>query len=232
MILESSSWHESSKRQLQAGKMLSRQVFVSHKGSCHFIWKGKTRRIFNIFKMCIFVLSLSENCLKWSRGSRLGSPRALLGSSWGILKDFASLLGPTGAPCGPPLAPQNREKVGQRVFSEFHGFPGVFRGANRAPKRTQSAPKRDQNEPQDLPKWHPRHFWEKTCVTVPYYLNLNQDICFHKTDKFVSLVAVQSTTPKYIHNKLSTHAHKHAFSLSLSLSLSLTQHARTHAIHE
>ena len=129
------------------------------RGFRHFIWKGKTRRIFNIFKMCNFASLSSKKRSKWSKGLHLGSPRSLvgllLGPLEGLLKAFAPLSGPTGAPCGPPWAPQNQEKVGPRVSLEFHGFPVVFWGARKAPKRPpEGTIKR--------PKWAPlKHFFAK-----------------------------------------------------------------------
>ena len=75
---------------------------------------------------------------------------ALLGSSWGILMDLGSFLGPTQILVEPLLAPQNRKKSGQRVSPEFHGFPGVLRGAKRVPKRV---PKGTLKTPKWSQKW-------------------------------------------------------------------------------
>ena len=82
---------------------------------------------FLIFSRCAFLqVCYLKNIQNDPKDCIWGHPEALLGSSWVILKGFAPLLGPTGAPCGPPWAPQNQEKVAQRVSLEFHGFPGVF----------------------------------------------------------------------------------------------------------
>ena len=87
---------------------------------------------------CSFTILFFNKFSMWAKYHIWGHIGAFLGSSWGILKDFAALLGPIGSPCGTPLAPQNREKVGQTVFPDFHWFPG---GVERRQKGPQKGPK-------------------------------------------------------------------------------------------
>ena len=132
---------------------------------------------FSIFSKCALLhLDYLKNCLKWSKGLHLGSPRGLVGLLLAHFEGFCSSLGSHCRTLWTPLAPQNREKVGQRVSPEFHEFPDVFRGAKKVPK---GLPKRSQKVAKWAPrltKMAPKSFFlmlRTTCDTVPLLLQQN-----------------------------------------------------------
>ena len=66
-----------------------------------------------------------------------------------ILRDFGPLLGPLGVPYRRPWAPQNGQKVWQRVYLEFCKFLKVHRVLKERPNDPQKWPKGVQKGP----KW-------------------------------------------------------------------------------
>ena len=125
--------------------MVLRRVFLSHK---RLFGRGKLEG-FSIFSSWAFLhfcyLKTAQSDPKERIWGHIG---ALLGSSWGILKDFASLLGPTVAPCGPLWHPKIEKKLGKGCPWNFIGS----QGRSEAPKGSQKDPREHPKATKTSPK--------------------------------------------------------------------------------
>ena len=98
-------------------------LFFHIRGIQCLIWKGNSRRNFNILKIHTFVICFTKKLPKYLKGSHLGSCGTHIGSILGHLHDFGALIGFLWGTHGHPPGPQNWKKVGQRVFLQFYRLP-------------------------------------------------------------------------------------------------------------
>ena len=158
------------------------------RGFRHFIWKGKTRRIFNIFKMCNFASLSSKKRSKCSKGLHLGSPRSLVGLLLGPLEGFCSSFGSHRGTLWTPLGTPKSRK------SWSKGLPGislVFGSVLRRQKGPQKTPRRHHKATKMSP---PKAFFRKVGKNATVFPTAGrkscQYSCFHKTDELFLLLLV------------------------------------------
>ena len=146
VVLGSPSWHESSKRQLQAGKMLSRWDCLSRKGfsSFHLEWKNsKDFQYFQNVHFCVLIIwKLLKVIQRPAFGVTCGPCWAPLGSFWRIL--LLSWVAHLVDPCSTPKSRKSWAKGVPRISWVPRCIQRRQKGPKRAPKEV---PKGDKMSP-------------------------------------------------------------------------------------